>query len=426
MRTVSEVKSTTIFYGWWLVLVCLLVQAVAAGISIYFYSLLAGEVEREFSSGRALVMLGLTGSAITTSLLAPKMGDWLDRHSIRLIVSCSAIVMGTGFFAMSYTPTVWGFIASYAVLVAAGTVTLSMLFAPVLLSRWFLRQRGLATGVAALGTQLGGFVVPPLIALVIEAYDWRIAVRAVGLTVAVLIPLLSWRTVIDRPQLIGRGPDGDDPSKAELAADTDSQRLVPGLTTILRDRSFWLAGFGIAVMVAMFTTVLANIAFFALDRGADRDQAAWLVSLYALVGIVFSPLVGRFCDQLDIRVVFAGLLSINVVALLLLRGAQDYQDLVYATAMVAVSGGGFMPFWGAMIGRLFPLPQYGTVMGAMTLFAISASSLAPVLSGVLFDATGDYQVLLLALTVLMVVALLCVPLIRSGQKASGAAHYGSA
>ena len=144
------------------------------------------------------------------------------------------------------------------------------------------------------------------------------------------------------------------------------------------------------------------------------------------MGIVFSPLVGRFCDQLDIRVVFAGLLSINIVALLLLRGAQDYQDLVYATALVAVSGGGFMPFWGAMIGRLFPLPQYGTVMGAMTLFAISASSLAPVLSGVLFDATGDYQVLLLALTLLMVVALLCVPMIRSGQKASGAAHYGGA
>lgn len=36
-------------------------------------------------------------------------------------------------------------------------------------------------------------------------------------------------------------------------------------------------------------------------------------------------------------------------------------------------------------------------MGAMTLFAVRASSLAPILSGVLFDATGNYQVMLLAL-----------------------------
>lgn len=424
MRTVNKVKSGPVFYGWWLVLVCLLVQAVAAGVTIYFYSLLAGEVDQEFSSGRALVMLGLTGSGITTSLLAPKMGDWLDRHSIRLIVSCSALAMGTGFIAMSYTPTVWGFIVSYAVLVATGTVTLSMLFAPLLLSRWFLRRRGLAIGIAALGTQLGGFVVPPLIALVIEAYDWRIAVRAVGLLVVVVIPLLSWRTIIDRPQLVGLGPDGDQPLEAAPDSGTDSQRPPPGLAAILRDRSFWLAGFGIAVMVAMFTTVLANIAFFATDTGADRDQAAWLISLYALVGIVFSPLIGRFCDQFDIRLVFAGLLITNILALILFRGAENYQSLIYATALVAVSGGGFMPFWGAMIGRLFPLSQYGTVMGAMTLFAVSASSLAPILSGVLFDATGNYQVLLLALTLLMVVALLCVPLIRSGQKIQAGESHG--
>jgi len=124
-----------LFYGWYLVGICLLVQAIAAGMTIYLYSILAGEVEREFSSGRAAVMLGLTGSSITTGLLAPKMGAWLDRYSIRVIVAGSALALGSGFVAMSFTPNVWGFVASYALLVAAGTIALSMLFAPLLLSR---------------------------------------------------------------------------------------------------------------------------------------------------------------------------------------------------------------------------------------------------------------------------------------------------
>ena len=422
MPTLNQAKSGRVFYGWWLVLVCLFIQAIAAGITIYFYGLLAGEVEREFSSGRALAMLGLTGSAITTSLLAPKMGDWLDRHSIRFIVSASAAVMGAGFFVMSYAPSVWGFIVAYAVLVAAGAISLSMLFAPLLLSRWFIRHRGLAIGIAALGTQVGGFLVPPLITLVIDAYDWRIAVRIVGLLIIVIIPVLSWRTIIDDPAAVNLGPDNDQPLPPEAHPEAGPQKAPSKLAPVLRDRSFWLAGFGIAVMVAMFTTVLANLAFFASDIGASRDQAAWLISLYALVGIVCSPLIGRFCDTLDIRLVFSGLLITNILALILFREAGTYRDLMTATALVAISGGGLMPFWGALIGRLFALKQYGTVMGAMTLFTVGASSAAPILSGVLFDATGNYQAMLMALTVLMAIALFFVPLIRRDQHRVHQAH----
>ncbi|MCR9186819.1 MAG: MFS transporter [Halieaceae bacterium] len=409
-------KQARIFYGWWLVLICLLIQSMAAGVTIYFYSILAGEIEQEFSSGRALVMLGLTGSAITTSLIAPKMGDWLDRHSIRFNVSASAAVMGAGFVVMSFTPNVWGFIASYAVLIAAGTISLSMLFAPLLLSRWFVRHRGLAIGIAALGTQVGGFLIPPLITLVIDAYDWRVAVRVIGLVIAIVIPLLSWRTIIDHPAIANLGPDGDAPLAPESTSGDAPAAPPTRLAVILADRSFWLAGFGIAVMVAMFTTVLANLAFFASDIGSSRDQAAWLISLYALVGMVCSPLIGRFCDMLDIRSVFAGLLAVNIGALVLFREAESYQGLLYATALVGVSGGGLMPFWGALIGRLFSLRQYGTVMGAMTLFAVGASSLAPILSGLLFDTTGNYQLVLTAFILLTAIALLCIPLMRRDEQ----------
>jgi len=414
MTIKSDGRTTRVFYGWYLVGVCLLVQAIAAGMTIYLYSILAGEVAREFSSGRAVVMLGLTGSSITTGLLAPKMGAWLDRYSIRNTVAISAVSLGSGFIAMSFTPNVWGFVASYALLVAGGTVALSMLFAPLLLSRWFLRQRGLAIGIAALGTQLGGFLFPPLMTLLIETFDWRIAVRGMGVFVVLVIPLLSWRTIVDRPELLGLGPDGDRPVPDLEPIGAAGAHQAGRIGRILKDRSFWLAGSGIAVMVAMFTTVLANLAFFATDIGASRDQAAWLISLYAVVGMVFSPLIGRCCDRLNIRIVFAALLLTNICALALFRDANSYAGLLIATALVGVSGGGFMPFWGALIGRLYALKEYGTVMGAMTLFAVGASSLSPLLGGYLFDISGNYRQLLLLFMILTTAALLFVPLLRSG------------
>ncbi len=406
---IALLSRSRVFYGWWLVLVCLLMQGIAAGVTIYLYSIIAGEVEREFSAGRAVVMLGLTGSSITTALIAPKLGDWLDRLPIRRIVTISALLMGSGFLAMSFTPSVWGFVLSYAILVAAGTVGLSMLIAPLLLSRWFLRYRGLAMGIAALGTQVGGFLCPPLLTALIEAFDWRVAMQAVGIFVILVVPLLA-SLIVDRPESIGLAPDGDE--RVPDAASATEQAPPVALRQILRDRNFWFAGFGIAVMVAMFTTVLANLALFATDIGTPRDRAALLISLYAVVGVVFSPLIGRFCDRFDIRWVFALLMVVNIGAMALFAVAGTYIGLFLATALIAVSGGGLMPFWGALIGKLFDIRMYGRVMGAMTLFTVAAASLAPILSGWLFDVTGSYRTLFLVLMALNALPLFYLPLMR--------------
>lgn len=407
-------NSPRIFYGWWLVLVCLLIQGITAGVTIYLYSIVAGEVEREFSASRAVVMMGLTGHGIAVGLLAPKLGDLMDRFSIKWTVIGTALLMSSGFVAMSFSPSVWGFVGSYTLLIPAGSATLSMLFTSLLLSRWFARHRGLAIGIAALGTQLGGFTCPPLVAMLIDAFDWRFAMRAVGLFVAVVIPLLAYWTVVDRPSDRGLSPDGD-PQQRDAPPATASPATAAGIASlkiVLNDRNFWLMAFGITAMIAMFVAVLANLTLFATDIGTPREQAALLVSLYAIVGMIFSVVIGRTCDVLDVRLVFAGLLASSILAMVCFLIADSYFGLLVATGIVAIPGGGFMPLWGAMIGRLFDLRLYGRVMGSMTLFSVLGSAASPVLSGWLFDATGSYRTLFIALIVLLAIPLLCTPLIR--------------
>lgn len=184
----------------WLVLVCLLIQGIATGVSIYAYSIFAGEIERAFSASRTLVMLGMTGQSIMIALASPVLGNILDRVSIKWTIIVSALIMGLGFCAISIVPSIWGFIASYVLLVAFGLAALGMLSSSVLLSRWFLRHRGLAIGIAALGTQLGGLAIPPAIAFLIDSYDWRFAARAVGIGVAAVIPLLAYFVIVDSRQ----------------------------------------------------------------------------------------------------------------------------------------------------------------------------------------------------------------------------------
>jgi len=414
MRPGSGVRSK-VFYGWWLVLVCLLIQAIATGASIYSFSIFAGEIEAEFTASRALVMLAMTGQGIMTAVAAPILGTILDRASIRWTMVVTALVMGLGFWAISLTPSAWGFVAAYTLLVSLGLAALGMLSASVLLSRWFLRHRGLAIGIAALGTQLGGFTIPPLLASLIEAFDWRFAAQAIGLFVAIVIPLLAYWTIVDYPADRGLAPDGDPLRSSSISPSGDAD-LATGsswLSQILADRNFWLIGLGIAVLVAMFTTILGSLSLFARDIGTPREQAALLVSLYAVVGMVFSPIIGRLCDLVDTRWVFAGLVLVSMVAMAAYLTAQTYTGLAIATAIVAISGGGLTPCWSALIGQLFDLRLYARAMGAVALLAGAVGASAPVMSGWLFDLTGNYRSLFIALIALMTLSLFAIALIHN-------------
>jgi MFS family permease len=400
-----------------MVLACLVIQAVAGGASIYLYSFFAGEVETAFSSDRATVMLAATGHAVVAGLLGPKLGDLLDRYSLRRILIASSLTMGAGFVLISFTPGVWGFIAGYTLLIPFGSAALVTLFAPLLLSRWFVRHRGLAIGIAALGTQLGGLALPPVVALLTEEFDWRFAMRAVGVFVAAAVSMLSYWAIVDRPQDRGLAPDGDAVAVPVASTRHGLQKAArASLRAVLMDRNFWLASFGMSAIIAVFSVVLSNLVLFATDIGAPRDQAALLLSLFALVGLGMSPIVGKLCDLLDIRTVFAGLLSVSIIALTLFTFAESYRGLVTATVIVALAGGGISPFFGALVGRLFDLQIFGRAIGCMSLVAVTISAAVPVLSGWLFDATGSYRIMFIALIVLMLIPLAYMPLIKPRPK----------
>src|SRR5690606_10862063 len=93
----ARMAQETKFYGWRMTVVCLLVQAIAGGTTIYLYSMFAGEVEKAFDAKRATVMLAATGHAVVSALVGPKLGALMDAHRLRWTMIACAAAMGGGF-----------------------------------------------------------------------------------------------------------------------------------------------------------------------------------------------------------------------------------------------------------------------------------------------------------------------------------------
>lgn len=402
-----------IYYGWWLMLVCVLIQGVGYGTSLYLYSVMIGGIGEEFKSGRFLLMVGVSGMLLLTGLMSPKIGSLLDRFPIKKILVAGGLVMGAGFILMSFAPHISVIILCYAVFIALGMTILSPLSCSVLLTRWFSRYRGLALGISALGTQLGGVVFPPIIALSISHYDWRITAAGLGVFIMVFIPLLAWFFVYDHPadkqlQKDGRREpsEGDVSGKPKPDAEVIPKNMI-SLKDILTSRNFIIVVIFMGFLSIVYSGLLANLSLVAIDKGQTMERGAFLVSLLAMVGMVSSPVMGRVSDLLSVGATLATLCLTATIALFLYLRADSFAMLIAATVFFGFFGGGVVPVWSAVISRLYDSRIYGRVFGASTALVYSMAAFSAPAIGLLYDLTASYQITFLILLVASLLVVLC-------------------
>lgn len=413
--TVNNNKKWHLHYGWWLVVICLLVLSIGTGTSLYLYSIIAGQLEHAFPGGRLLMMMGATVFFLTAGLMSPRVGILVDRYSIKWVLIAGSVIMGLGFILISLSTSIWQVIVCYALFIGAGMATLSSLTVSALLSRWFDKNRGLAMGIAGLGTQFGGLIYPPVMANLIDLYDWRIAMAVLGVFIILATPLLVYFTVRDYPPATD-----NDQSDGDLAQSTPSQdSIIPApkavqvsLRFLYTQRNIVLLMLAIGCASVVNVAVIANLSLFATDVGESVERGAYMISLLSVVGMVSSPLVGRFCDIWDIQKVSMAMFLLSACAGLVFVFANHYWLLLLGAFLQGVVGGSILPVWVSMLARVCDNRIYGQAMGATILVVYSMIALAPVIAGWSHDVTGDYRLLFLLIVVVMVIATLCTALMR--------------
>ena len=405
-------SQVTVFYGWILVLVMLLLLSVGWGTTVYMFSVVAGALHGEFAPSRAVLMTCSTGMMLMVGLSSPVLGKLLDRYPNKIILALGAISMGLGFIAVALSPVIEAVVLSYILLIGLGMATLSTLTVSTLLSRWFVRRRGLAIGIAALGTQFGGFLYPPIFAAVMESYDWRIALGGLGVIILIVLPLFIWLLIVDRPEQKGLHTDGDSAPAAPPTNHTATPADKLSLLQLFAQRNFLLVVCVVGSAVAANTVLLANLALFATDLGEQAVRGAYLVSLVALLGIFFSPLVGWLSDSINIKIVTMLITASLAISCLIFSVADSYTTLLIAAFFMGVGGGGVFPLWASLVGKLYTTRIYGQVMGATTLVIALLTAIGPPLGGWIHDTTSSYRLLFLILLVLLGAMTLLTTLIR--------------
>ncbi|WP_048307085.1 MFS transporter [Halomonas sp. PR-M31] len=329
--------------AWLQVFVAFWIQAIGIGSLVYAYGVVAVPIAETFHPSRMLLMLGMAGMTLFAGLYSPWLGTRFDRGSLRILMAIGVVTVAAGYLLLSFAESMWQVPLIYALMMSFGYATLGPLAASTLTSRWFVHKRGLALGIAGMGTSFGGFCFPPLIQMMVDAYEWRTAFRLLALIIfAIGLPVVLWLTV-DRPP---RLPEKDDTSDAS----TPKAVAGPGLDTtgaVLRNRNFWIISLAVGIMFAVFTATASNLVPFAIDNNVATDKAALLISLVAILAVPGTLIFGALADRLDLRIALASLMSLITLGLVCFMGQPPYELMVLGSLLVGMGGGGMIPVWGA-------------------------------------------------------------------------------
>jgi len=380
-----ENRKPKFFYGYVVVFAAFCVMIIAGGLwtifGVFFEPMLA-----EFGWTRA-VLSGATSLRMFLMTLFGIIGGKLtDKFGPRPVVTVCSLFLGLAFFLMSRINTVWQLYLVFGVITAIG---MCGFWVPMIstISRWFVKRRGMMTGIVLSGMSLGMIIIPPIATRLIITYGWRTSYTIIGL-IAMAVTLLAVQFMKRDPAQIEQFPDGRNKVKVENL-DLSAKNL--SLRQAVHTRQFWMlcAIFGCLWFNGM--TIWVHIVIHAIDLGISATSAANILAVMGVTGIVGRILTGSLADKIGYRPALLIGFTLILISFLWLLVAKELWALNLFAVIFSIGMAGLTVLEAPLIARLFGLGALSLIMGGVEFASTTISTPSPIVAGYIFDITGRYQ-----------------------------------
>jgi predicted MFS family arabinose efflux permease len=330
------------------------------------------DMQAEFGWSRAQIAAGPAILVGVLGLMSPLLGWIADRARPALICGIGLAILSVSLLAFSRLgPDLRVYYAACAGMAVAASGAGTLPYARAI-SGAFVRHRGVALGLATVGTGLAGMLLPALLAPFAAAAGWRAGFVLLAAIVAILTPAVVW--------LLSR-------SAHPVAQPT---RTDASIGFALRDPAFWL-------LVACFALIplgVGGLQFHFLaylgDAGLAPAAAGRLAGMAGLFLIVGRVGTGWLVDRFFAPWVAAGAMAISALCIALLLGFGVPVATLGAIA-IGLANGAEIDLIGFLTARYFGLRAYGRIYGLLYAVYIVGVSLSVALYGRIYDAAGRYD-----------------------------------
>ena len=401
---------TPFFYGWVILFTAGSTQVVRNATASLTIAVFIFPLSEELGWSRTLIAGAASFGGLAASGVSPAVGWLVDRYGARLVLATSIFILGLSTISLAWATVPVAFYLAYGV----GRVIFSspvQIGSSVVVSRWFVRMRGRASGIL-FGSHSIGLVLFPLIAsVIIGASGWREAWIVLGLLVWGIALLPTSLLIVQQPEDVGLRPDGDPPLSADAAGKetTESAASMPDpgaeepvwtLREAMRTPALWMFATATGMVFLVQAGVNTHLAAYLRDQGLNAAFAGVGISLNAAFLGLGSLFWGWITERFAARYVLAAVaVTVGISSALFIIANSTPEILLYSVlfgfgvgGLLSVPPVGYADYYGrrslgAIRGVTEPLTSFGQAIGAVA-------------SGVIFDLTDSYRLAFMAFAVM--------------------------
>jgi MFS family permease len=410
MRALVQPLAARFYYGWVMLGAVSVTEVVSWGILYYAFSVFVAPMQAELGWSQPAITGAFSLALLCSGLAAMPVGRWLDEHGPRGVMTAGSVLGTLLLVAWSQVHELW---TLYLVLAGVGAVTAAVLYEPAfaIVATWFRRKRGRALTVLTFFGAWASFLFIPLSARLVEAFGWRQALVALAAILGTLTILPHALLLRRRPQDMGLLPDGEPSALADTPAAPARERSHTSREA-LRERGFWWLSFTFAVNTFTSVALTVHLIPFLVDAGHTPAFAATVAGLFGLMSLAGRLLIGPLGDRFPRRLITAGLMAMQAVALVVLAVAPTEAGALVYVALFGAGSGTMTIMRAALLAERYGAANYGSIQGALSFVLTGAKTLGPLGAGLLAAALGGYPSLLLVLAALSAAGLLTVLQVR--------------
>jgi MFS family permease len=360
---------------------------VSAGIMHSYAVFLLAFIE-EFGWSRAETSIAYSVSQLVAGGSSPLVGALVDRLGPRRLLVLGGVLLFAGLVGSALISALWQDILFYGIVMTIGANCLGLVVFVPLLSRQFVRHRGMAISVVQSANGFGRATSAPVVQYLISTIGWRETFWAQAAFIAAAVPLLAalFRRAARYP--IASEPTPTTPSEAPLPASNWT------LSAAIRTPHFWLL-FAVYLFTGLgsFLVSLHQLAF-AVNIGFDKLYAAGVLGIGSFLAIGGTIITGTLSDYIGREwsaILAYGISIIGVVCALLITSPDQHFLLWVHACFFGLTWGARGPAITAKTADLFPGSRLGTILGVITIGSGIGSAAGAWGAGWIFDVSGSYR-----------------------------------
>ena len=367
MRTIGRASM-------WILLGASLILALSLGIR-HGFGLFLPPMSSEFGWGREVFAFAIALQNLIWGLTQPFTGALADRFGARRTVIVGGILYAIGLLCMGLADSALSLSLSAGVLIGMGLSCTSFSVILGAVGRAVpIEKRSMAMGLAAAAGSFGQFAMLPGTLGLISWLGWSLALMALGLLVALIIPLAAML------------------KDAPLPHSGHEQTLAEALKEACAHSGFWLLSLGFFVCGFQVVFIGVHLPAYLVDQHLPALVGTTVLALVGLFNIFGTYIAGLLGGRMSKPRLLSALYLARAVVIVafIVTPLTVWSAYAFGVAM-GLLWLSTVPLTNGTVATLFGVRNLSMLGGIVFLFHQLGAFLGGWVGGFVYDRTGSYD-----------------------------------